>query len=562
MSFSEIFNWLSLHRLVVWSLLTLTGLTIIVMKWREQVRYFTLNVRYGFPSIGRLARAARKPQLLDVTYRGVTWYASERMVCADYHPYYRGLDDRCHPVFFEHCEDYLNKSGQLGRREKGALLWLGIITLVIFEVVGFAYVLAPFMARNVSANAADVLGWMIAFMLSVILVPLTDKMGRQLYKNTLLKKIRAWHADARKNGVAEKLEPNTEIKIDTTNRDNNKPNYIKTLNRIDAEARPTPGWKVSFITVMVISAIAVGAYVIRSHTLDVLETEQANASPFVALTTEGSAMTPFDLPGVAKSANDTADQRGTRERVDLQIATYKIAFVLLSVIFVGVQACCVMFGFFYSLAGEESVKASRYIRGFNNAREFSNHYRMLRDKVARDAQARLSMLQALIEERRGTSGKREAGKAKTKATFAHYLQEKREQESGERIEREIALEEEKALKLQREHARVRPEKVPRETAATAVPASTPRPSASSVVVSPTSISPSVTGIAETRSTSAVVHEANLVAALGDLTGWADYELADMAAELGLPFERLQRKQQMQKRIAQVRHAWPSNRAKG
>ena len=104
--FSEIFNWLSLHRVVIWPLLVLTGLTVILMKWREQVRYFMLNVRYGFPWIGRVASAARKLQSLDANYRGVTWYTSERTVCADYYPYYRNLDDRCHPVFFEHCEDY------------------------------------------------------------------------------------------------------------------------------------------------------------------------------------------------------------------------------------------------------------------------------------------------------------------------------------------------------------------------------------------------------------------------------------------------------------------------
>lgn len=537
MGFSEIFSWLSLHHMVVWSLLALVVLTTFVMEWRQQVRYFMLNVRYGFPWIGRVARAARKPQSTDGSYRGVTWYASERMLCADYHPYYRSLDDRCHPVFFEHCQDYLNKTGQLGRRDKGALLWLATFALVIFEAVGFAYVLAPFLARNVSANAADMLSWVIALMLSIILVSLTDKMGRQLHKNTMLKKIRIWHADARKNGRVEKLEPDTEIKIDTTHRDNDKPNYIKILNRIDAKAHPTAGWEISVITVLAIAAIAMGAYVIRSHTLDGLEAEQVSASPVVALVAESSAATPFDLPGVARNDSGNADERAASERVNAQIIAYKTAFAMLSVIFIGIQVVGILFGFFYSLAGKESARASRYIRGFNNARDFSDHYRMLRDEVASEAQARLSMLQALVGERHHISGNERAGKPR--ATFAQYLQEKREQESRDRVEKEVAAEREKELRLRREQARQRSEG---EAAGEAVPVPTARPSVCTLEAAPASI---------------IGDEAKAIAGLGDLTGWTDDELADIAAELDLPLERLQRRQRMQKQIAQVKRAMPS-----
>jgi hypothetical protein len=546
-SLSEIFNWLSLHRMVVWPLLTLMVLTVIVMKWWEQVRYFVLNVRYGFPWIGRVASAARKPQSPVASYRGVTWYASERMVCADYLPHYRNFDDRCDPVFFERCEDYLNKTGQLGRKEKGLLLWLATFALVIFEAVGFAYVLAPFMARNVSANTAGMLAWMIAFMLSIILVPLTDKMGQQLHKNTLLKKIRVWHADARKNGTAEKLEPDTKIKIDTTINDDNKPNYIKILNRIDAEARPTPGWKISFITVLVIAAIAIGAYVIRSHTLDGLETEQVNASPFAAMTVESASATPFDLPGVAKADNAKADERAASERVDAQIVAYKTTFVILSVIFIGVQVFGILFGFFYSLAGEESAKAARYIRGFNNAREFSNHYQALRDKVARDAQSRLAMLQALIEERHDTSGSEQAGKVR--ASFPLYLQEKRDQALLEAGQQPMAV-----------NAGTAPAELIVQTVPTMSMAAVVAPTAPSAPEAAEPPAPVVADAAPANGSPAN-GEAGVIAGLGDLTGWADDELADMAAELGLPLERLQRKQRMQKQIAQAKHAQQSASAR-
>lgn len=515
-NFTEFVGWALTHKVLVSSLLTLMVLTVVAMKWWDHVRYFVLNTRYGLPLVGRVASAARKPQSPDVSYRGVTWFASERMVCADFHPHYRDMDDRCDPVFFERCEDYLNKTNQLGRKEKGLLLWLATFALVIFEAVGFAYVLAPFMARNVSANTAGMLAWMIAFMLSIILVPLTDKMGQQLHKNTLLSKIRVWHADARKSGQAKKLEPDTRIKIDTTHRDDDEPNYIKILNRVDCKARPTPEWKISFITVVLITAIAVGAYIIRSHTLDGLETEQVNASPFAVLTADAAQAVPFDLPGAAQADNDQADKRAANEQLASKIVAYKTTFVILSVIFVGVQVFGVLLGFFYSLAGKESAKAARYIRGFNHAREFANHYQALRDRVARDAQAHLSTLQALVEERHDTSGSEQAGKPR--ATFALYLQEKTDQEVLRASQRPVAVVQ-------------------------------PVQSVAAVVVAETTLEP-----ASPVAPVVVAGKADVLATLGDLTGWSDAELADMANELGLPLERLQRKQRMQRQIVQAKQA--------
>ncbi|WP_049621349.1 hypothetical protein [Frateuria defendens] len=538
LNFSELLDWFWLYRHVIGPVLALMVLLILVKLWWNQVKYFALNVRYGFPGLGRVARASRKPQSPDVSYRGVTWYTSERSLCAEYHPYYNNFADKCDPDFFEKCEDYLNKTGQLGRKEKGLLLWLATFALVIFEAVGFAYVLAPFMARNVSPNAASMLAWMIAFMLSIILVPLTDKMGQQLHKNSLLSKIRLWHADARKSGKAKKLEPDSRIKIDTTHGDDEEPNYIKILNRVDCDARPTPGWKISAITVLLIAFIAVGAYIIRSNTISGLETEEVNASPFATAVNAdaGSSASPFDLPQAAKNDNAGADKKAANEEAHAKLVAYKTTFVILSVIFIGVQVFGVLMGYFYSLAGKESAKASRYIQGFNNAREFVHHYRQLRDRVARDAQAKLASLQQLVEERHDTSGSELHGR--TRGAFALYLDEMQEQEMAtarRSATRQAAIP---------EPAITTPGHVPAPIAEPATPPSVPA-------------TPPAASLPHAVTATALGNETTLLAGLGDLTAWSDAELADMAAELHLPLERLQRKQRMQRQIAQARQAQAS-----
>ena len=87
-----------------------------------------------------------------------------------------------------------------------------------------------------------------------------------------------------------------------------------------------------------------------------------------------------------------------------------------------------------------------------------------------------------------------------------------------------------------------------------------RLSASVVIEDPTTMSSPVAAIVEGGSASTFGDEARMIAGLGDLTSWSDYELADIAAELGLPFERLLRKQRMQKQIAQAKRARPLVRA--
>jgi hypothetical protein len=534
-------------------------LAVVIKVWWEKVRYFVLNVAYGFPFVGRVARASRKPQTIDGSHDDVLWYASERMLCADFYPHYDNFAERCDPEFFEKCEDYLNKTGQLGRKEKGMLMWIATFALVIFEAVGFAYVLAPFMARNVSANAAGMLAWMIAFMLSIILVPLTDKMGQQLHKNSLLNKIRVWHADARKSGHAKKLEPNTHIKIATTDEDDDEPNYIKILNRVDCGARPTAGWKISAFTVLMITAIAIGAYVIRSHTIAGLETEEVNASPFTALSTDaGNGASPFDLPGAAKHDDAKADKRAAGEEVHSKIVAYKTTFVILSVIFIGVQVFGILVGFFYSIAGEESKKAAKYIHGFNNAKEFVNHYRQLRDRVSRDAQAKLGALQQMVEERHDTSGDGDL-RNMPRGTFIRYVEEEQEREAR--------------AEVRRHNVRTNADASPGPVASARTVAASPAPmeppaevpghhtlepamEVAQQVAQPVPVPAPAPAPAPAAAHEAPVGDASaaLIAGLGDLTQWSDAELADMASGLGVPLDALQRRQALQRKIAQARAA--------
>lgn len=373
-------------------LLPLVAIVCLIIWW-DKVKYLFLNMRWGFPFIGRIASASRRAFDLKYEFRGAPFDVKEDELCEAYYKYYEPLVGK-DAGYFECCEDYLKKSQQLRRREKGALLWIATFLLVACEAVGFAYVLAPFINRNVSANVAGILPWTIAIMISVILVPLADQTGRQWHKNSLLNKIRTSYRSARGRNTAEALQSDDQITIKTTHLDDgpNHPKYLKLLSRIECGARAEPEWKITAFTVLLISAIAIGAYVIGTNTIADLETKEVNASTFSA----PASQSPFELPQAAVTDDVAADKRAANDNAHSKVVAYKTTFLILSVIFIGVQIFGVMIGFLFSLAGAQNIQASRYIGRFNDAREFEEFYKQLRNRVALDAQAKLSALQQVL----------------------------------------------------------------------------------------------------------------------------------------------------------------------
>ena len=524
------FLWLYWEAIVV-VLLTLAAIVSLIIWW-DKVKYLFLNMRWGFPILGRIARASKQAFDLKYEFNGARFDANEDEMCEGYYKYFEPLVGR-DAVYFECCENYLNKTQQLRRREKSAVLWLATFLLVTFEAVGFAYVLAPFINRNVSANVADLLAWTIAIMLSILLVPLADQTGRQWHKNSLLKKIRIWHRSARGRNAAKDLQGDPQIMIRTTHEDDDPdhPKYLKMLSRVECGAHAEPEWKITAITVLLISAVAISAYVIRSNTIAGLETEEVNASPFAAQ----SAHSAFELPRAAVADNSAADKRAASEIAHSKIIAYKTTFFMLSVIFIGVQVFGVMIGFLYSLAGAQNVQASRYIGRFNNAREFEDFYKQARNRVARDAQANLSALQQVLYRDDVGANRRDNSPLPTFALFVQKkFQEEAQADASTRLD-----------PVELGSAGAPPIIPPQRDAAGAVS----RAGQSTVIVE----SPGPAAASERRSAGGDTDPVGAqIEKLGDLLECSDVELREISSSVGIPLDRLKRRQSLQRKIASAK----------
>ena len=406
-------------------------------------------------------------------------------------------------------------------------MWIGTIILVLLEAYIFSLVLVPFMDNRVSSNQAIFAAWGLAIMIAVILVTVTHMMGWEIHRNALLKKARTWYENARRDHSAKALKPSGRIDLDRTYEDNDEPEYIQIVNRVPHNASVKGGWVLTVVAVTLITIFAVGAYWIRSLTINELETGQVNNSPFTQQggLDSGGTMSLFDLPQEAQNDGQAADERQQRDPLRAYQA-YKTTFAILSVIFVGIQIVGVMVGFF-ALRRQAIKDAAKFIGRFNSAEEFAAYYEQKRERIAADAQAALDALHQRIEQRHVLAGSDRSGFMRA---FDHYVRMRRLNKYRDRLG-----DEKQRLELEREHA------------ARAV-AATPHPAPQAPATAPAAHAeaapmPDPAPASETES---------LIARLGDLTLYSEQELLEIAKELGIDAALLQRKQKVQAAIARAR----------
>lgn len=533
---------ISLYRYIFWPLVGLMALMIIVIRWWDQVSYFFLNLMSSLPLFGYITRLSRSHEPRRRGTGGLAWYPAEEAICAKYWQYYKtsNLD----ADFYLRCVNYLNKVDERGRKPTGIILWCVSIALVLLEAFIFALVLSPFIANNISANQAEFSAIVISVLIGVVLVPATHLMGSELHKNTLLKKIRYWYAEARQSNNAQGLSKNYELSLETTRLDDNDPNYRQMLNRVTHNVQITPQYWATGIALALILFFAVGAYFVRAATIDAVDTQAVNGSPFSQQTAANSG-SPFDLPAAAVEDNASADRQAAHEIADNRVFASKLTFIILSVIFVGVQLIGILIGLFRSFAGIESKTASKYIGNFSGSEEFATWHAMRRERVERDAQEKLTSLQNRLMMKRSNS---QSEALTALPTFHDYA-------SG-KVRDKARLDAEQQVQMQ-EYS------VP---PAAPVAAPAPAPAPAPVVQAPVVPQPVVTApaavqpvapepVAAPAAVTPVADDAEKqqIHALGDLTSFSADELQLIADDQGLSLPALQKRQQVQALLSKARN---------
>lgn len=507
------------YRYIFWPLFGLLALTLTVIKWWEQVRYFFLNLFCSLPLIGHITRLSRSHESRRVGTGGLIWHPAEEALCGKYYQYHSFSNRDAN--FYLRCVNYLNKVDERGRKPTSVVLWLCSIALVILEAFIFALVLSPFIANNISANQAELSAIVVSVLIGVILVPATHLMGTQLHKNTLLSKIRYWHKEARLEGNAQALVKNTKVSLESTEVDDDAPSYLQMLNRVPHGIGAKPQYVQTVITLLLIATFAVGAYFIRAATINAAETQAVNGTPFSQTSAVNSA-SPFELPQQAMDDNQQADRQAAKEVSANRVFASKLTFIILSVIFIGVQIIGILIGYYRSLVGIDSRLAAKYIGNFSSSEEFAAWYAMKRERVERDAQDKLASLQNRMAMQRASS----ASSAQTDVrTFDQYVR-------GKQNDKALADEQQNRQAAVKETVKERVQYQP-EPALMTEPAP-PAPVTLALKPSPVPVDSQINADEKAR-----------IESLGDLTSLDDEELRLVADDLELPLSALQSRRKVQ-----------------
>ncbi|ROZ83896.1 hypothetical protein EF096_07325 [Pseudomonas neustonica] len=398
-SFNALMALALANKLITGSILSaLISLLLIVIYW-DKVRYFVMRVWHGIPVIGTVARLARSSTSSD----SKGWLLSEVSLSNDYYDYYQEVGDKS-SEYYNKCESYLDTIGEGGRRERPAWVLVLVFLLILFEAVGFAYVLVPFINQNLSSNDQAYLGWMAAFLLSIISAGFAEAAGRALHHNSLVNKARHWwegDADPSKVNPLKQVQPGVRIK--ETEKDEQAKDYNRILARIVTNQTVTPrhGWIVGCVLVVLIMACA--AFGIRAYQLKSIETEMVSSPDVFAQQSYEQSASPFDLPAESASVNEVSEDSALTDKMDAIRSASLITFIVLSVIYVAIQAVSVWLASIFGFAGVESKKAWFYTHKFNNAAELERWMETQRTKIAAHADHKLRMLQMKLAKRTTTN---------------------------------------------------------------------------------------------------------------------------------------------------------------
>jgi len=374
MDFSSIYNFIMIYWYVI--LPTIVIILYIAYSWAnwEQTKFKWMCFGMKLPFIGKITSLSKSFSKKN------NWFSSELMLCSDFYSYHDRYDKGTD--FYKNCKSYLSKVDEIGRKPFPKILWIVVFGLVILESLGFAYVLAGYTLPGASENLQQKGAMGISLVLSVILVGFTHWSGFEIYKNSVIKKIRVMYRNNKDDRY--KLERDTKVTLENDGRDDNAPAYTQMANRISANATYTPTWIISIITAIFIVVIAIGATYVRGQVLEQQLTDD------VKINAETAYMPyPTDLVESQKEADTKVDEA----IVDSERKGGWATFVVLAVLFIFIQLLGILFGYKWGFVGKESYIAYVTSSKFANEEEYKRYFSRKKDNIEKIAQKYLGKLQ-------------------------------------------------------------------------------------------------------------------------------------------------------------------------
>ncbi|VVP70924.1 hypothetical protein PS918_01093 [Pseudomonas fluorescens] len=532
-SLSSMLALMVANRLATASLIFLfVAIVIAALNW-DKVCYFVRRAWHSTPLIGTVARLARqvKNDHDEVNTNG--WRSGEISLCEEYYNRYKSVDKD--PSYFAKCEDYLSKVCEKGRRTNPAWVVPLMAALLVLEAVGFAYVIGPFVNREISANNLQYLTWSVASFLALISGFFAHIAGHQIHHNSLIKKARHWWRGTadRDSQIGKDI---VQISIDNSRDDNDATGYNKILARIKTNETVTAKYHWIAIFAITIVIVAIAAFWVRTEQLNALETEwvagyQVNQS----LNTSNS---PFDLPAASADVEKQSKEKTFDDKLGAEHRASLVTFAVLSVVYVAIQFIALWLSMVYGFAGLASREAYDMTSKFKTADEMIRWMARQRLAIRGHADHKLRMLQRKVAgfDMASDIGHRSTTTAHTR-DFDAFLKLRAQQVEAERLA-EKAVEDQRTiaahrakLELQQQLANLDAEY----SAPVTAPIADPQPS-----TTPPTPAPDAQALASAQQPAPGEPAPIKPGQFDDLRELSDEELDLMTDEYGLNVEQLKR----------------------
>ncbi|PYC29599.1 hypothetical protein DMO17_02570 [Aquipseudomonas alcaligenes] len=387
------------NQLLTAGIISLLVSALVVWRYWEQVSYFLIRVWHSFPLIGTVARLSRKPASVDSD----GWINHEVTLANVYYrefkKYMRG------PEAYNASLDYLAKAGEAGRSPRPAWVLFLVMLLVLVEAMGFAYVLAGWMNLDASTNDRHLLTAGTAILLAVASAIFAEAAGHTVHHNSLIARARHWWQGEEPSKRSRTLKAAKAINLEESFSDSDKPDYEQLLARVkDVNSNVSRKYLWLVICGAFVACMAVGAFMVRSATLDSIETEMINSMKAEAsLQSDSSIGSPFDLPEESQAINDEAENATIEDKMEAIRQASLTTYVMLSLIYIAIQGISIWLASKYYFAGTHSFTAWRLTHEYATAEEMMDAMDQHRTAIASHADDKLRRLQTLLSSRDQTN---------------------------------------------------------------------------------------------------------------------------------------------------------------
>ena len=370
-------------------------LLAIYLFWLRRTQDFYWNdFWYALPVFGKLRKAIRAKDLHPVRdeVTGQNSTAAQQELLATYFNHI-GVVTR---ERFQRAYGFLLLAKQADRRPMPIWGMPFLFILLVAEALGFGLLLAPFVASEITPNSAQVIGFIIAFVMAIIAAGLTHAAGQEIYETGLIRKMRKVANDTKsplyKTAIANDEDQNADL---------NDADVTRFGNRILESVEDRGSIKFIIVASIFVVIVLGASTVLRYENLRLAVTQQsALAGPATgAITATGGNGNPFAAvtnpalpPDVTQDANDAQARVQAEENYE-QILGGTAGIIGLGVIFLFTQVYSTSLGIQWGHIKRRRVEAA-FQKGTLGFSSFEDYRRHQLDPRIRRAERRLQQLRS------------------------------------------------------------------------------------------------------------------------------------------------------------------------